>query len=64
MPIIKFSVGDILITKKKHPCSSFKFKVLRIGSDIKILCLGCGREIIKGRESVEKMIKEVISAEQ
>lgn len=61
MANIKFTVGDTLVTKKKHPCSSDSFKVLRIGSDIRIVCIGCGRDMTLPRETVEKMTKKVIS---
>lgn len=61
MNFIKFSAGDTLIMKKKHPCSSYEFSVLRIGSDIKIQCAGCGRTLIIARDELEKSIKKVIS---
>ena len=60
MRIIKFSVGDTLIMKKKHPCSSDSFTVLRVGSDVRIVCRGCGRDLTLSRENLEKMIKKVI----
>ena len=60
MQIINFAVGDILRMKKKHPCSSDTFKVLRIGSDIRIVCTLCGRDMMLPREKVEKMIKNVV----
>ena len=59
MTPIKLSVGDKILMKKKHPCSSDLFSVLRVGSDIRIVCTGCGRDITLPRESVEKMIKRV-----
>lgn len=59
MQNLKFEVGDILLMKKKHPCSSFTFKVLRLGSDVRIVCTGCGRDLTIHRESLEKMIKKV-----
>ena len=61
MPIIKFSVGDKIIMKKKHPCSSDVFSVLRVGSDVRIMCDGCKRDLTVPRESLEKMIKKVVS---
>jgi hypothetical protein len=61
MPIIPFSVGDLLVMKKKHPCSSDTFKVTRVGSDIKIVCEGCGRDLMLPREKIEKMIKKVLT---
>ena len=61
MQIIQFSTGDILRLKKKHPCGSELFKVLRCGSDVKIACTGCSRELMLTREKLEKMIKAVIN---
>lgn len=61
MAIVQFSVGDKLVFKKKHPCSSDTFKVLRTGSDIRIICTGCNRDITLPREKLEKMIKKVLS---
>ena len=61
MPIISIKVGDKLVLKKKHPCSSDVFKVMRVGSDIKIICDGCGRDLMLPREKLEKMIKKVIT---
>ena len=61
MEIIKFGVGDRLIMKKKHPCSSDTFTVLRLGSDIRIQCTGCGRDLTLEREKLEKMIKKVFT---
>ena len=63
MPIIRFNVGDILKLKKKHPCSSDSFKVARLGSDVRIICTLCGRDINVQREKLEKNIKAVITAE-
>ncbi len=63
MKIVKLSVGDILVMKKKHPCSSDSFKVMRVGSDVRIVCTGCGRDLTIGREALEKSIKQVKPAE-
>ncbi len=63
MKIVRFGVGDLLVMKKKHPCSSDTFKVLRIGSDVRIVCTGCGRDLTLGREALEKSIKQVKTSE-
>ncbi len=57
--IIKISVGDILELKKPHPCGEKNFKVLRIGSDIRITCTGCDRDMTVPRVKLEKAIKKV-----
>jgi hypothetical protein len=60
MEIKKFEVGDVLEMKKQHPCGAKKMKVLRVGSDIRILCLGCGRDVTVAREKLEKNIRKII----
>ena len=63
MPIVRFNAGDTLKLKKKHPCSSDSFKVARVGTDVRIICTQCGRDINIQREKLEKNIKAVITAE-
>ena len=52
-------VGDVLTLKKKHPCGSDRWAVLRIGADFKLRCLGCGREVMGPRQKYEKQIKKL-----
>ena len=62
MNIIKFYPGDMLHMKKPHPCGSNLFKVIRVGSDVRVICSGCGRDMTLPRLKLEKGIKKVISA--
>lgn len=59
IPII--NIGDLLEMKKPHPCGCKVFKVLRIGSDLKIQCTLCERTLILERVKIEKMIKNILS---
>ena len=58
--IIRFDTKDKLTLKKKHPCGCDIFTVIRGGTDVRIVCDGCGRDITVTREALEKMIKKVI----
>ena len=63
MPEIpQISVGDILELKKNHPCSkkSKRFRVLRVGSDIRIVCENCQRDLTVPRIKLEKSIRKII----
>jgi len=64
MNIPKIMVGDVLELKKKHPCGSARFTVLRIGSDIRIVCEGCGRDMVLPREKLEHAIRRIHPAEE
>ena len=50
--------GDILKLKKLHPCGSDRWKVLRIGMDFKLKCLGCGHMVMLPRKS-GKSVKSI-----
>lgn len=60
MKIVRFSVGDTLIMRKSHPCGENKFKVLRAGSDVRIVCLKCQRDVTVERLKLERNIKSVV----
>jgi len=55
-----FHVGDIVQTKKNHPCGSDRWEILRVGMDFRLRCLGCGRLILVPRVKAEKSIKRVL----
>ena len=51
---------DVVRTKKKHPCGSDLWEITRIGMDIKLVCRGCGHEIMLPRARAEATIKEIV----
>ena len=61
MEILQFKVNDIIELKKPHPCGSKQFKILRVGSEIRIVCNGCGRDMSLDRVKLEKATKKILS---
>ena len=49
-------VGDIVKLKKKHPCGSFEWEVLRVGADFRLRCV---HQIMISRKIVEKNIRNL-----
>ena len=60
MKIIRFAEGDKLVLKKPHPCGCNTFTALRVGSDVRIVCDGCGRDMTLDRIKLEKSVRKVI----
>ncbi len=50
----RYEVGDIIKLKKKHPCGSSEWEILRVGADFRLKCMGCGRQIMMPRTEVAK----------
>lgn len=63
MKIIRMKAGDKLILKKPHPCKCHEFSVLRVGSDVRIKCNGCGKDMTLDRLKLEKAVKEHIPSQ-
>lgn len=61
--ILKLCVGDTLELKKQHPCGGKLFEVARVGSDIRIICKSCSRDMTLPREKLERAIKKIIPAD-
>lgn len=60
--IIKYSIGDIIETKKQHPCGNKKWEIIRVGADFKIKCLGCGHVVMLPRDKFEKSVKKILDS--
>lgn len=57
---MQFQIGDRLRLRKKHPCGSFDWEVVRLGADIGLLCEKCGRRILLSRAEVERRVKQTL----
>lgn len=55
----RYEVGDVVRLKKKHPCGSSEWEILRVGADFRLKCLGCGHQVMLTRRLVEKNTKEI-----
>jgi hypothetical protein len=54
-------MADVLRLRKPHPCGSTDWVVVRLGADIGLKCLGCGRRILLPRRELARRLKATIS---
>lgn len=52
--------GQIVALKKGHPCGENRWEVVRVGADIGLKCVGCGRKIMLSRADYERRFKEAL----
>ena len=57
-------LDDILKLRKLHPCGEDRWKVVRLGADIKIECLGCSRQIMLPRRKLARSVKSNLSQQE
>lgn len=58
----EFNLGDIVQTRKPHPCGSCNWEIIRLGADIKLKCVQCGRIVMLPRVKFEKSVKKIIKS--
>jgi len=60
---LEIRIGDRVRMRKPHPCGGYEWEVTRIGADIRLLCLTCGRRVMLPRSKFEKQVKAILTAE-
>ncbi|WP_407269391.1 DUF951 domain-containing protein [Radiobacillus sp. PE A8.2] len=55
-----FEINDVVQMKKQHPCGENRWKIIRMGMDIRIKCEGCGHSVLIPRKQFEKKIKKIL----
>lgn len=60
----EYKLGDLVIMKKPHACGTNEWKITRMGVDIKIKCIQCGREIMMDRLEFERKLKKVLGEQK
>ena len=55
-----YKLNDQVIMKKPHACGENLWRITRMGVDIKLKCVACGREIMLDRLVFEKKLKKIL----
>ncbi|KPK07878.1 MAG: hypothetical protein AMJ56_12630 [Anaerolineae bacterium SG8_19] len=50
-------LDDIVRLRKAHPCGGTDWRVVRLGTDIGLVCLTCGRRVLIPRGKFIKQVK-------
>ena len=53
-------VGDVVQTRKPHPCGGDEWEVVRVGADIGLVCTTCGRRVLLTRRKFARQAKRFI----
>lgn len=64
MSPVRLQVGDIAQMRKPHPCGGLEWEVTRIGADVGLKCLKCGRRVMLPRDDFDRRVRSVINRER
>ena len=57
----QFSLGDTVQMKKPHACGSNEWLITRVGADIKIKCIACGRLVMLDRQDFMRAARKILA---
>ncbi len=61
---MKYTLNTKVIMKKPHPCGTNLWEIVRLGVDIKLKCVNCGRTVMMDRIEFERKLKKVVEDEK
>jgi hypothetical protein len=51
-------LGDVVRLRKAHPCGGTDWRVVRLGTDIGLMCLTCQHKVLLPRSQFAKQVKQ------
>jgi hypothetical protein len=66
MPTVlpELQLEDRVRLRKPHPCGSYEWKIYRLGADIGLECLRCGRRVLLDRRTLARRLKTLLPKEE
>lgn len=58
---VDFRMDDVVRLRKPHPCGGVDWQIVRLGADIRIKCLTCGRLVLLERRELERRMRVFVS---
>ncbi|WP_371068810.1 DUF951 domain-containing protein [Sediminibacillus sp. JSM 1682029] len=59
-----YKLHDVVQMKKPHPCGENRWKIIRMGMDIRIKCEGCGHSVMIPRKKFNSKMKKVLERQE
>jgi hypothetical protein len=66
MPFVlpDLQLEDVVRLRKPHPCGSYDWKIYRMGADIGLECLRCGRRVLLPRRTLARRLKNILPEDE
>ncbi len=56
----EIQLDDTVRLRKPHPCGSYEWRIVRLGADIGLECLRCGRRVLLDRRTLSRRLKKLL----
>lgn len=56
----EFELNDVVEMKKPHPCGTNRWRIIRMGMDIRIKCEGCQHSVMLPRREFARKLRKIL----
>jgi hypothetical protein len=56
----ELQLDDKVRLRKPHPCGGYEWRIVRLGADIGLECLTCGRRVLLERRTLARRMKMIL----
>jgi len=64
MEILPVQIGDYVALRKPHACGANRWRVVRLGADVGLVCTHCDRRILLPRDEFERRLRRRLVEEE
>lgn len=64
MGILPVKEGDYVILHKPHACGTNRWRVVRLGADVGLVCVHCGRRVLLSRDEFDRRLRQRLPKEE
>lgn len=57
---IEYQMNDVVRMKKPHACGENRWKIIRLGMDIRIKCQKCDHSVLIPRARFDRLVRKVL----
>jgi hypothetical protein len=57
---VQYRLDDVVQLKKPHACGENRWRVIRLGMDIRVKCEKCGHSVLIPRSRFDRLIRKVL----
>ena len=51
-----YELDTVVTLKKQHPCGGWDWKIVRVGADVKLQCVTCGKYLNLTKDELKRRI--------
>jgi hypothetical protein len=55
-----YGLGDVVALKKPHACGANRWKIIRMGMDIRVKCEQCGHSVLIPRVRFNRILRQIL----